>query len=95
MKFKCQICGRKLKADKSIADGVGPECAAKYAQGVASCGSSVARIEMLASVNDVGVNRWIAIAKRALGAGDMADAKAFIEAAEREAASPSPLAMAV
>ena len=92
MKFKCEICGRKLKAEKSIADGVGPECAARYAQGVAAAGSSVVRIETLAGLNDAGVSRWLRVAKLAIGAGRSEEVQRFLEAAEREAASP--LAMA-
>ncbi|MGH9846143.1 MAG: DUF6011 domain-containing protein [Blastocatellia bacterium] len=92
MKFKCEICGRKLKAEKSIADSIGPECVARYAQGIAAAGSSVARIECLAGLNDAGISRWIVVAKRAIGAGRPGDARRFLEAAEREAASP--LAMA-
>jgi len=45
--MKCQICKRTLTNPESIADGIGPECAAKYATAVAAAGSSVARVEFL------------------------------------------------
>jgi hypothetical protein len=90
--MKCQICGRKLTARKSLNVGIGPECQQKYANGIQAAGSSVARIEVLASTDDARVTRWLHFAKRAIGAGRIRDAKGFIEAAERSAAFP--LAMA-
>lgn len=90
--MKCQICGRKLKADKSIAAGIGPECASKYANGIQAAGSSVARIEVLASTGDAGIDRWLHFAKRAISAGRIRDAKGFIEAAERSAVQPLEIA---
>jgi hypothetical protein len=90
--MKCQICGRKLKAIESISAGIGPECAAKYANGIQAAGSSFAQVAALEALNDAGVNRWLHVAKRAIGANRIGEAKSFIEAAEREAASPLRMA---
>jgi uncharacterized protein DUF6011 len=80
---RCQICNKPLEAAESINLGIGPECASKYANGIQAAGSSVARVEQLASGNDPQVNRWIACAKRAIGAGRTNEARGFIERAER------------
>ena len=90
MKFKCEICGRKLKAEKSVSDGVGPECASKFASRVASCGSSPARLDALDALGDAEVSRWTRVARRAAGRGCLRDARMFIDRAEREAAAVAP-----
>lgn len=90
--MKCQICKRTLTKPESIAAGIGPECAAKYATGVAAAGSSASRIQALTGLNDASVNRWLRVARLAIGAGRAGDVRRFLEAAEREAASPLAIA---
>ena len=84
---KCQICRRELTNAESIARGIGPECAARYASGVASCGSSVERIDALALHDDAEINRWLHVAKLAIGRGRIGDARSFIAQAEKIASS--------
>jgi len=92
--MKCEICGRTLTAAQSISMGIGPECAARYQSGAAAAGSSVARLDMLASLGDGDVSRWVRLAKRAIGAGRTRDVCQFIEAAERAALAVEALPLA-
>ena len=89
MKTKCQICGRQLKALDSINNGIGPECAAKYAAGIESAGSSFAAVEALEALDNASVNRWLGFAKQAIGRGRINEAQGFIEAAEKAAPLPA------
>ena len=85
--MRCLICKKPLTAPGSIALGIGPDCRARFAVFVASCGSSAERIEALAGVNDAQVARWLHFAKQAISAGRRADARNFLAAAEKATAS--------
>ena len=85
--MKCLICKKPLTNPKSIALGIGPDCHAHFAAFIAACGSSVERFEALASINDAEVCRWLHFARQAIAAGRRADARAFVAAAEKVAAS--------
>lgn len=90
MNTRCQICKRTLSATESVNNGIGPECAAKYANGIQAAGSSVARVNELAGQNDPQVNRWLYAAKRAIGKGRIAEAEGFSIQAEKASALPFP-----
>lgn len=56
--FSCQICGRQLKDANSIARGFGPECAARRASFLASCGTSEEELAAIANHENPLVRRW-------------------------------------
>ena len=56
--FSCQICGRQLKDANSIARGFGPECAAKRASFLASCGTSEEELAAIGNHESPLVRRW-------------------------------------
>lgn len=88
--MKCLLCKKPLSNPESIALGVGPDCRAKYAAFVASCGSSIERIEALALIGDAQVSRWLHFAQKAIAAGRRAEARNFLVAAEKAAPAPAP-----
>ena len=81
---KCQICGRQLTSEQSIALGVGPECAEKRAGFVASCGTSDAELAELAAVGG-DCNRWLKYFYIEMRNGNQRLAKRWIESARRTA----------
>jgi hypothetical protein len=89
--MKCQICKRQLTNPESISRGIGPECAARYADLVGAAGSSVAEVESLESLNDPKVNRWLNSARQAIGCRRLGDAEMFLGAAREAAALLQPV----
>ena len=92
----CLICHRPLTAAASIAAGIGPECAATYAARIEASGSTPARVEQLAALDRPQVNRWLRLARLAISAGRVRDARQFLAAAETasgtvEASAPPPV----
>ncbi len=87
--MKCLICKKPLSNPESLALGIGPDCRARYAAFVASCGSSIERIEALAQLGNAEVNRWLHFAQKAISAGRRGDAREFLAAAEKAAPSPA------
>ena len=83
--MKCEICKRTLKANESVARGIGPECAGKYSNGIQAAGSTVAGIAKLEALDAPTVNRWLNVAKQAIGRNRIQEAQRFIEAAEQAA----------
>jgi len=88
--YECQICGKKLTDNESIALGVGPDCAAKRASFVASCGSSEAEIAALENTGDEAA-RWIRNFRQDMRAGRVRQARQCIEIARRKAEQSSPV----
>lgn len=88
---ECQICGKILTDSKSLALGVGPDCANKRASFIAGCGSSEAEITALeAEGNEVA--RWIRNFRQDMRAGRTHQAKQCIEIARRKSQQSLPLA---
>ncbi len=81
----CQICGVKLTDPKSIADGVGPDCAGKRGLFYTACGTSAEEIANLESAGDAAA-RWIRNFRQDMRAGRIRQARQCIEAARRKAA---------
>lgn len=91
----CQICGRQLTDNESIARGVGPDCAAKRASFVAGCGTTETEIASLESANADSA-RWIRNFRTEMRAGNVRWAKKCLEAARYRAqpVAPAPVAPA-
>ncbi|MBL8190293.1 MAG: hypothetical protein JNK38_19915 [Acidobacteria bacterium] len=81
---ECQICGKKLTDNESIALGVGPDCAAKRASFVASCDTTEAELAVLESANECAA-RWIRNFRQDMRKGRIRQARQCIEIARREA----------
>ena len=92
--YECQICGRKLTDSESIVLGVGPDCAAKRASFVASCGSSEAEIAALENAC-VDSARWIRNFRQDMRAGRVRQARQCIEIARRKAEQAAPAVVPV
>lgn len=93
--YECQMCGRTLTDPESIANGVGPECAAKRAAFLAAGGTTIEEIDALALLDNATVIRWISLASRAMRAGCKSDFQSFVQAARNAAqvrAESEPLA---
>lgn len=89
MKLKmngCGICGTELRDPESIARGIGPECAKKYAAGIQAAGTSSERVTALENIGDSDVSKWIRVAKQAIGQGNRKFAQTCFERAARRAA---------
>lgn len=82
---RCQICKRELKSDESIAKGIGPECADKYASAGAGCSAEALGIDP-AVAGDPHVAKWLRVAGIAGARGHRRDAEQFRQAAMRAAA---------
>jgi len=80
---RCQICKRELKSDESIAAGIGPECAEKYAG--AGCSAEALGIDP-AVAGDAQVAKWLRVAGLAAARGHRRDMEQFKRAALRAAA---------
>lgn len=85
---KCKICRRKLTNPESLSQGVGPECAQRYAgmlsgAGLDADGLRSSGITPEAVTNEVA--KWLAVAERALLKGAMRDVETFKQAAIRAA----------
>ena len=92
--YECQICGKKLADNESIALGVGPDCAAKRTSFVASCGSSEAEIATLENACADSA-RWIRNFRQDMRAGRVRQARQCIEIARRKAVQVVPMATPV
>ena len=82
--MRCQICKRQLTAVESIAQGIGPECAANYASFVSGCGLTVGEIGVMALSGNATVARQIALTNSALRAVNRRDATYFLNRAKDE-----------
>lgn len=80
----CQICGRSLTDRESVQRGVGPECAAKRASFLGSCGTSETEIASLEAVGDDAA-RWVRNFRQDMRAGRVRQARQCIEIARRKA----------
>lgn len=81
---KCQICGRQLTSEQSIALGVGPECAEKRAGFVASCGTTDDELATLAAVGG-DCNRLLKYFYIEMRSNNQRLAQCWIESARRTA----------
>lgn len=86
MRPSCQLCGRKLANETSIALGIGPECREKQTRFLAAANSSLEEIGQLTLLADPTVARWLALTAKAIGAGRQEEAANFIQAARCAAA---------
>ena len=87
--YECQICGKKLTDNESIALGVGPDCAAKRASFVAGCGTSEAEIVALENACADSA-RWVRNFRQDMRAGRVRQARQCIEIARRKAEQFAP-----
>lgn len=76
----CQLCGRQLKDADSIARGFGPECAAKRASFLASCGTSDEELSTIQHHESPAVSRWANNFRQDMRAGRIRQARQCIEA---------------
>lgn len=90
----CQICGRQLTDDDSIALGVGPDCAAKRGTFYTACDTSEMEIAELESAGDDAA-RWIRNFRQDMRAGRIRQARQCIEIARRKAVQLAPVAPVV
>lgn len=83
---RCKICRHPLSDPESIAKGVGPECAAKFAWMLCDAGLTLEALEIPESLStDWNVARWLHVAEQALLRGEMERVERF-KVAAREAA---------
>ncbi len=82
--YSCQICGRQLTDSTSIANGVGPECAAKRTAFYTTCGTSEAEAATLEVAGEQSA-RWIRNFRQDMRAGRVRQARQCIEIARRKA----------
>ncbi|HNG31804.1 MAG TPA: DUF6011 domain-containing protein, partial [Blastocatellia bacterium] len=80
---KCQLCGRRLQNEESVAKGYGPECADKVASFIVSCGTTEAELAELEGVGDGA--RWVRGFRQEMSKGSTRNAARCIAAARREA----------
>jgi hypothetical protein len=82
----CKICRRKLENAESIAKGIGPECATKFAFMLCDAGLS---LEALQIPESIAVQPLVALnlgrAEKALLAGNRRDMEQFKATAMRDA----------
>ncbi len=81
----CQICGRQLKDANSIARGFGPECAAKRAAFLATCGTSDEELDAIKRHENPLVSRWANNFYQDMRAGRLRRACQCIESARYQA----------
>ncbi|MBS1790578.1 MAG: hypothetical protein JST85_22865 [Acidobacteria bacterium] len=81
----CHICGRQLKDPDSIARGFGPECAAKRAAFLATCGTSDEELSAIQQHESPTVSRWARNFIQDMRAGRIRQARQCIEAARHQA----------
>ena len=86
----CQICGRQLTDDESIARGFGPDCAAKRATFLASAGTSDAELSALEAA---GAARWVRNFHTDMRRGRVGAAKCCVEFARRDVAHKEAAAL--
>lgn len=86
---RCQLCGRSLTNERSIAAGIGPECEGKWASLVTSAGSSLGELATLTALNNPAVERWLNLAIQALRHGHLRNASYFFAQARSEARQPT------
>ena len=88
----CFICRRKLTDQTSILRGYGDDCAQKYQRYLASAGTTLEEIGLLAMHDDPTVRRWVEVARRALASrlsSRFIDARRFIVNARKASAAES------
>lgn len=67
--YRCEFCKKPLTDPKSIAQGVGPECASRKAAVYSSAGISDADLESVAAFDETAAR----LIRRALGVGGRSD----------------------
>lgn len=87
--YECQICGRPITDEGSIALGVGSDCAAKRTSFIATCGSSEAEIASLEAAGEQSA-RWIRNFRQDMRAGRVRQARQCIEIARSKAVQAAP-----
>lgn len=80
----CQICGVELTDQKSIAMGVGPDCAAKRGMFYTACGTTEAEIASLETANPDAA-RWVRNFRQDMRVGRTRQARQCLDAARRKA----------
>lgn len=86
---RCRMCRRGLTDPKSISDGIGPECAAKYAWLMASSGLTVEALGLTEEqAVATTVAHWLSVAEKAAIKGCKRDVEIFKAAALRAANAP-------
>ena len=83
---KCEICGRELTDEASIARKMGDDCWNNYNKGIQAAGTSQKQIERLENVDDKLARNWTLLAKQAMGQMKTELAKTMLGRAERRAA---------
>jgi hypothetical protein len=82
----CKICRRKLENAKSIANGVGPECAQKFAAMLIDAGLTLEALNISTEIStDNAVRRNLHYARQAMLAGDRRVMERFKLAAKEAA----------
>src|SRR5262245_1545549 len=86
LKPRCQICKRPLKNPESLANGIGPECANKWAGMLGGAGLTLDALNIPEShASDTLVALNLHRAERALLAGRRGDVERFKAAAQKAA----------
>lgn len=67
--YRCEFCKKPLSDPKSIAQGVGPECASRKAAVYSSAGITDADLETVAAFDETAAR----LIRRALGVGGRSD----------------------
>ena len=88
--YSCQICGRELTDNESIAAGVGPGCAAKRGTFYTTCGTSETEISSLEAAGPDAA-RWIRNFRTEMRAGNVRWAKKCLESARHRAQPVAPV----
>jgi uncharacterized protein DUF6011 len=80
---RCKLCKKELTNPASIAKGVGPECATKFAAMLVASGLTLESLAISESIStDRTVARYLHVAEQALLAGRMGDVDRFKSAAQ-------------
>jgi len=83
---RCKICKKALKAAESLAKGVGPECAVKFAWMLCDAGLTLEALNIPKSISTVPIIALsLCRAEKALLAGNRRDMEHFKAAAKRDA----------
>lgn len=82
--YSCENCGRQLTDTESIARGFGPDCAARRASFLASCGTSEAELATLEAASGDAA-KWVRNFKTDMRRGRIRDGNFSIGAARRKA----------
>ena len=82
---KCFLCHRELTDRANAERGYGDDCAKRYQQYLAECGSSLKEVALLVLHPNATVRRWVEIAGKAMRIGDKRHAAHFLNSARRTA----------